>query len=87
MKPWTGTYIFPSDDYRDEKDDKEEEEAVSFRNRIKAFEKTHTPEPSPVSKGPTPKKRPQSEAFKAFENKGIIIGMVSATTDLCGTNY
>ncbi|KAK3091374.1 hypothetical protein FSP39_019374 [Pinctada imbricata] len=46
------------------------DEAASFKNRIKAFEKTKTPEPSPVSKGPTPKRRPQSEAFKAFE-KGL----------------
>jgi hypothetical protein len=53
------------------------DEKLSFKDKLNAFQKKDgTTEPSPQKPGPTPKKRPQSEAFKAFEGKGLpIMGM------------
>lgn len=52
------------------------EEKLSFKDKLKAFEKKDGTKESSLKPGPTPKKRPQSEAFKAFEAKGLpIMGM------------
>ncbi|XP_069123278.1 nucleolar protein dao-5-like isoform X1 [Argopecten irradians] len=52
-----------------------EEKDVSVRNRIKAFEEKPTSPSSNEIRGQVMKKRPESDAFKVFENKGILIGM------------
>ncbi|XP_021353848.1 phosphatase and actin regulator 2-like isoform X2 [Mizuhopecten yessoensis] len=63
------------DKQKEERQDREpsEEKDVSVKNRIKAFEEKPT-SPSDV-RGQVTKKRPESDAFKVFENKGILIGM------------
>lgn len=52
------------------------DQKLSFKDKLKAFEKKDESKEAPIRPGPTPKKRPQSEAFKAFEGKGLpIMGM------------
>lgn len=52
------------------------DEKLSFKDKLKAFEKKDESKEAQHRPGPTPKKRPQSEAFKAFEAKGLpIMGM------------
>ncbi|XP_062573325.1 neurofilament heavy polypeptide-like isoform X2 [Saccostrea cucullata] len=55
--------------------EKTDDNKLSFKDKLKAFEKKDDSKESPLRPGPTPKKRPQSEAFKAFEGKGLIMGM------------
>ncbi|XP_060067006.1 uncharacterized protein LOC132547259 isoform X1 [Ylistrum balloti] len=65
------------DKQKEETHDREasEEKDVSVRNRIKAFEEKPASPTSNEVRGQVLKKRPESDAFKVFENKGILIGM------------
>ncbi|KAJ8319151.1 hypothetical protein KUTeg_004242 [Tegillarca granosa] len=64
-----------------------EEKQEDIKSKIKAFEvkKDAQVHPSPESVKPT-KKRPGSEAFKVFENKGIIMGMYRKAAPPKGRN-
>ncbi|XP_052070317.1 uncharacterized protein LOC127709038 [Mytilus californianus] len=64
--------------------EKEEKEITSIRSKIKAFEGVIPTQPSP---GPIRhvKKRPESNAFKALENQGIVYGMGKSPSRLSKT--
>lgn len=69
----------PEETKREENEEKNE--VVSIRAKIAAFEGALPTQPSPGPIRPT-KKRPESNAFKAFENQGIIIGMGKSPSKL-----
>ncbi|CAG2247289.1 unnamed protein product [Mytilus edulis] len=64
--------------------EKEEKEITSIKSKIKAFEGVIPTQPSP---GPIRhvRKRPESNAFKALENQGIVYGMGKSPSRLSKT--
>lgn len=64
--------------------EEKENNAPSIKNRIKAFEGVIPTQPSPGPVRPV-KKRPESNAFKALENQGIVYGMGKSPSRLSKT--
>ena len=80
----SGNDVGKEDKPQDNTQGPENEEPVSIRSKIKAFEGVIPTQPSPGPVRPT-KKRPESNAFKALENQGIVYGMGKSPSRLSKT--
>lgn len=80
----SGNDVGKEDKPQDHTQGPENEEPFSIRSKIKAFEGVIPTKPSPGPLRPT-KKRPESNAFKALENQGIVYGMGKSPSRLSKT--